>query len=230
MTSATRSTSSWQAGGDAGSGWCSSRRGVAGWAAPRRPTTSGRMGARGCRRNPFTDTGRARSARDAGVPRGRIKDKDANDCCNVALTVTVVGTAGQTLTRTSSCATARSLPHDRRVWTRPEPDRRHPYEFCRSDAMRDARDRAPAHARDAAPAAQSDPDAEADALAAGRPRRRRLPVGDRLLGRQRHGPPGRARSPRQRHRRRLRRRRSPARSPRSCGASSRSRAAARARR
>jgi hypothetical protein len=67
-------------------------------------------------------------------PRGRIKDKDAKDCCNVELTVTVVGTSGQTLTNfivRDGQEVFRTI--DRRLDTSPNVIASIRYRFCRSD-------------------------------------------------------------------------------------------------
>src|SRR4051812_4501699 len=49
--------------------------------------------------NPFNDPGTGALLPATQVyPRGRIKDLDPNDCCNVKLTMTVLGSAGQKLT------------------------------------------------------------------------------------------------------------------------------------
>ena len=85
--------------------------------------------------NPFTDPGTGALLPATQVfPRGRIKDKDAKDCCNVALTVTVIGTAGQTLTNfivRDGQEVFRTI--DRRLDTSPNPIASIRYQFCRSD-------------------------------------------------------------------------------------------------
>jgi hypothetical protein len=67
-------------------------------------------------------------------PRGRIRDADPKDCCNVKFTVNVLGTSGQLLTSfvvRDGDGVWRAI--DRRVDTSPNPISAVQFDFCRSD-------------------------------------------------------------------------------------------------
>ena len=112
--------------------------------------------------NPFNDPGTGALLPPTQVyPRGRIKDLDTSDCCAVRLTMTVLGTAGQTLTSyvvRDGQEDYRNI--DRRVDTSPNAITAVQYDFCRSDGKCATHTitRPPAPA-----AARGDPDADAGA-------------------------------------------------------------------
>src|SRR3954447_9555246 len=84
---------------------------------------------------PFNDPGTGALLPPTQVyPRGRIRDADPKDCCNVKLTVNVLGTAGQLLTSfvvKDGEGVWRNV--DRRVDTSPNAISAVQYDFCRSD-------------------------------------------------------------------------------------------------
>jgi hypothetical protein len=84
---------------------------------------------------PFNDPGSGALLPPTQVyPRGRIKDNNAADCCNVKLTMTVLGSAGQMLTSYAvhdGQEVFRNI--DRRVDTSPNAISAVQYDFCRSD-------------------------------------------------------------------------------------------------
>jgi Putative metal-binding motif len=85
--------------------------------------------------NPFNDPGTGALLPSTQVyPRGRIKDADPKDCCNVKLTINVLGGAGQLLTSfvvKDGDGLWRNI--DRRVDTSPNAISAVQYDFCRSD-------------------------------------------------------------------------------------------------
>ena len=86
--------------------------------------------------NPFNDPGTGALLPATQVyPRGRIKDLDTSDCCGIRLKMTVLGSAGQTLTaydeRDPNEGTYRNI--DRRVDTTPNAITAVQYDFCRTD-------------------------------------------------------------------------------------------------
>jgi hypothetical protein len=85
--------------------------------------------------NPFNDPGTGALLPPTQVyPRGRIKDLDKSDCCDVRLTMTVLGSAGQALTSyyvRDGDEQYRNI--DRRLDTTPNAITAIQYDFCRSD-------------------------------------------------------------------------------------------------
>ena len=125
--------------------------------------------------------------------------------------MTVLGTAGQALTSYDERDGQGGVPQHRSpAGHQPERDHGHPVRLL--PQRREVRDshtiaRPAAPAPPLAPGATPTPTPTPDALAAGRPRRRRVSGVDRLLGLQQHRAPRGAGDPRQRDRRRLLRRR-----------------------
>jgi hypothetical protein len=87
--------------------------------------------------DPFNDPGTGALLPATQVfPRGRVKDAGTPDCCAVRITMTVLGTSGQSLTSyfvRDGEAVYRTI--DRRIDTSPNAIGAIKYDFCRSDGV-----------------------------------------------------------------------------------------------